>query len=217
MCLRIVIFLFLLFLGNLQARENPFFPTESGQDVSLTSNQISPIPPLKRASITLPSTARVIEEVVVKYKTLDGAEHTKSIELQNSVDWHLPIFISQNYAIEATKPVKVKKKTSRKKRFFRTILSLKFIKFYETKDQLKIITKDTMLRNFLLVEPHRIVCDFKRDTDLRSFIKKAPKGSQFTKIRLGTHKGYYRAVIELDGYYAYKLSKIKNGYLISLK
>ena len=221
--LRTFILIFLLLLGNLQARENPFFPTDDQEDIPLTTNQISPIPPLKRASITLPSTARVIEEVIVKYKTLDGAQHTKSIELENSIDWHLPLFISQSYTLEKEHKPRKKKaskqrvKKTKKVSHFKTLLKLQFIKFYEKQDQLKIITEDKMLRDFLLVKPHRIVCDFQRDTDLRSFVKEAPKNSQFTKIRLGTHKGYYRAVIELDGFYAYDIEKLENGYLIQLR
>lgn len=213
-----ILFLALL-TTTLFSRENPFFPSSGNLDIPITSNQETNIPPLKRATITLPSTARVIEGVTIHYKTLDGAQHEKSIELENSIDWHLPLFVSQAYITEQSTPAKKTKKltVSSKKKKFRKILSLNFISFYEKGNELKIVTKDKMLRDFLLVKPHRIVCDFKRDTDIRSFSKNAPKNSRFTKVRIGTHKGYYRAVIELDGYYAYSIRKIKNGCIVRLR
>ena len=39
----------------------------------------------------------------------------------------------------------------------------------------------------------------------------------FKKIKVGNHKGYYRVVLELDGFYRYKMQKIKDGYLFKLK
>jgi len=213
------IFFIFLFVLTLQARENPFFPAKGEQDIPITSNEQVNIEPLQRATITLPSTARVIEGVTIKYKTLDGAQHTKSIVLDNAVDWHLPIFISQNYGQMDEKPLKTLKKAKRVKKtsHFKEIASLKFIKFLESDRELKIVTKDTMLRDFILVKPHRIVCDFKRDTEFGSYFKEAPESSKFTKLRIGTHKGYYRVVIELDGYYSYTIKKLNGSYLITLK
>ncbi len=193
----------------LQARENPFFPVNSAQDIPYTSNQVDTLPRLKRATATLPSTARIIESVTVTYKNLDGSVANKKVLIQNRIDWHLPIFISQNYN-------EVMTKVPSKKVNYKKIAALKFISFYVNKNELKIITKDKLLRNFLLVKPHRIVCDFRRQTDIGSFVKNGYKKSLFTKIRIGTHKGYYRVVIELDGYYSYKLNHIAGGYMITL-
>jgi len=205
------LFLLLFFIPMmLFCRENPFFPVDATQDILLTSNQDRSIPLLKRATMKLPSTARTIESVTVKYKNLDGSIAIKTIELHNSIDWHLPLFISQNYGASPEIP-KVCKKVSYKK-----IASLPFIEFYAAGKKLKIVTKDKMLRSFLLVKPHRIVCDFKRQTDIGSYIKNVKKPFLFKKIRVGTHKGYYRVVIELDGYYQYKVIRIKEGYLFSL-
>lgn len=204
------LFLLLLFIPlTLLSRENPFFPVDSAQEIPLTSNQIKKAPPLKRASMTLPSTARTIERVTVEYKNLDGSIATKKIELHNAVDWHLPLFISQNYGASPEKPLR--NRTSYKK-----IASLPFIAFYASDEKLKVVSKDKMIRNFLLVKPHRIVCDFRRATDIRSYVKKFKKPSLFKKIRVGTHKGYYRVVIDLDGYYQYKVKKVKEGYLFTL-
>jgi len=204
--------LFTLFLTSLlNARENPFFPVDSAQDIPVTTNQIQNIPPLKRVSIEFPSTARVLESVTIKYKNLDGSIATKTTEIKNSIDWHLPLFVSQNYCEQERK----KTKTSVKKSY-KEILKLPFIRFEAVGKKLHVVTKDKLLRHFLLVKPHRIVCDFKRDTDIRSYVKDAPKKSLFKRIRIGTHKGYYRVVIELDGYYAYSMKKMEDGYIFTL-
>ena len=205
--------LFLIFcISSLTARENPFFPTEA-EDIPLTNNQIEKEMPLKRASMQLPSTARTIESVTINYKNLDGSVKHKTIELQNSIDWHLPIFISQNYEIEKETPAPKIEKQEEKK-VFKEIAKLPFITFKIFKNEIYLETKDKILRSFLLVNPHRIVCDFKRDTDIRSYTKKVT-GEDVTQIKVGTHKGYYRVVIELDGSYKYKKVS-KDGYIFTL-
>jgi hypothetical protein len=208
-----ILFLLLSFSILLSARENPFFAAQGEQDIPITSNKEKNYAPLQRATISLPSTARVIEGVTIKYKNLDGSQDTKSITLENAVDWHLPIFISQSYTQENVQMPKSKTPIAQA---YTKIASLKFISLYENENNLKILTKDKMLRNFLLVKPHRIVCDFKRDIDIRSYIKLAPKSSKFKKVSFGTHSGYYRVVVELDGYYSYDIKKIKDGYVVHL-
>ncbi len=215
----IIITLFLL--TSLTARENPFFPSNEEKDIPFASNIDRELPPLKRATITLPSTARVIESVTVSYKSLDGSIHSKMIELDNSIDWHLPIFVSQSYINEEKKLTKPKKKTGKKtkkkKSAYKKIAGMKLVSFYSQDKKLKVITKDKIIRNFLLVKPHRIVCDFKRDTNIKSYMKDISENSLFTKIRVGNHSGYYRVVIELDGHYRYKTKEIKDGYIFELR
>jgi hypothetical protein len=205
----------LLFSLSLLARENPFFPLNSELDIPLTTNQISKAPELKRAALSLPSTARELQSITIKYKNLDGSISEKSITLDNSIDWHLPLFISQNYELNQ-QINRVKKKHTIQKEKFLKIVGLKFITLEVSGKKMKIHTKDELLRKFLLVKPHRIVCDFKRDIDLRSYEKVTQKGTLFTKIRIGSHKGYYRVVITLDGFYNSKIQKNAKGYLITL-
>jgi len=202
----------LLLILSLNARDNPFFPSDGESDIPLTSNQVNTAPPLKRATLTLPSTARTIENLTIEYKNLDGSIEKKTIVLKNSIDWHLPIFISQNYGSSSSEPIK----SISKKKKYTELASLKFIKLLVGSKELKIITKDKMIREFLLVKPHRIVCDFKRDIEIRSYTKVLPKNSIVKKFRVGNHKGYYRVVLELDGYYSYRLKTTKDGYIFKL-
>ena len=88
---------------SLYARENPFMPTDGEIDIPLTSNKDNSKPALQKATISLPKYARILQKVTIEYKNLDGSVESKSIELDNSVDWHLPIFISQNYATTSEK------------------------------------------------------------------------------------------------------------------
>ena len=219
--LRVFLIPLLLFI-NIQARENPFFPSEGEKDIPYTSNLDKTAPQLKRATISLPSQARVIKKVTIEYENFDASLESKSIELDNSVDWHLPIFVSQSYTEQTTQNEEpkreVSKKSTPKKKTveYKNIAEIEYAKFFVLKNSLKIVTEDKLLRNFLLVQPHRIVIDFKRDSSMKSYLKKI-KDSVFTKVRIGNHDGYYRVVIELDGYYRYKLRKTSGGCLITLQ
>jgi len=210
--IRVLLITLFLFI-SIDARENPFFPSEGEKDIPYTSNKNQEIPKLKRATISLPPQARVIKKVTIEYENLDASLETKTIELENSVDWHLPVFISQSYAqqIESKQVVKEKKAPVYKK-----VAEIKYAKFFISDKSLKIVTKDKQLRNFLLVQPHRIVIDFARDSSMKSYLKSI-ENSIYTKIRIGNHAGYYRVVIELDGYYRYKLKKQSDGCLITLR
>jgi len=205
-----VLLLFLLITTS-QARENPFFPSAGERDVPYTSNEDKSVPSLKRATIELPPYARIVESVTINYKNLDGSQESRNVKLNNSIDWHLPIFISQSYGPMISKPLSKAKKKS-----FKRVASIKFATFLTSGKTLRIITKDALIRNFLLVKPHRIVLDFKRDANLKTYVKENKK-NVFTKIRVGNHSGYYRVVVELDGYYRYSMRKTASGYDFKLK
>lgn len=207
-----IFFISLFLLSTLNARENPFFPSQGEKDIPITSANSTNLPPLKRATISLPPQARVLQKVTLEFKNLDGSIESKSIELENAIDWHLPVFVSQSFG-EISGEKKASKKQELKE--FKKIASMKHATFFSLDKTLKIVTSDKNIRNFLLVEPHRIVMDFKKDTTFKSYTK-VMKKNIFSAIRVGNHSGYYRIVIELDGLYRYKLEKISDGYMIHL-
>lgn len=210
-----IFLLLLILIINIYARENPFFPAEGEVELPFSSNVQEKHKPLKQASMQLPSTARVVESFSVSYKNLDGSVATKTVALDNNIDWHLPLFLSQSYKEENVKKIKsVKQKSLQKEP--KEIFRLPFIAFYINHNSIKIVTKDELLRNFIVTNPHRIVCDFKRDIDIRSLTKKISENKKVRKIRVGNHKGYYRVVIELDGLYKYSYAKETDGYIFSL-
>ncbi|MCK4737858.1 MAG: AMIN domain-containing protein, partial [Sulfurimonas sp.] len=156
-----ILFIFALLLTTLNARENPFFPSVGEKDILVTSNIDRTKPPLKRATITLPAQARILQKVTIEFKNLDGSLESKSIELDNSVDWHLPIFVSQSYStVDTITPVPQKK--TKQKIKYNNIASIKHLKLYSSGKKLKLVTNDKIKRDFLLVNPHRIVIDFKK-------------------------------------------------------
>ena len=206
-----VLLIILSLLLSLYARENPFMPADGERDIPLTSNKDNSKPALQRATISLPKYARILQKVSIEYKNLDGSVESRSIELDNSIDWHLPIFISQNYGTSTKQ--QINKKADSK---WNKIATMKYASFYTSKKRLKLVTKDKAIRNFLLVQPHRIVIDFDKDVILKGFTK-INKNNIFSKIRVGNHDGYYRVVLELDGYYKYKMKKISDGYIFELR
>jgi len=177
----------------------------------ITSNQITKYPPLKRVAISLPDQARVLEEVTVSYKNLDGSIEKKTIQVDRSVDWHIPLFISQSYNTTD----KAEKSTSKVKKRTRNI-DFEFINYTISKKEILIHTEDKLIRNFLLVNPHRIVLDFKREANFLSY-EKSLTTIPFKELRMGNHDGYYRVVISLDGRYRYQTDTTNSGYKILIR
>jgi len=216
---RIIPILLLLIL-ILDARDNPFFPSKGEVDIPYTSNEDRSLDPLKRATITIPSQARVIKKVTIEYINLDGTRSSSSIELNNSLDWYLPVFISQNMGeINSKTKTKIQTKKSpntKANQKYKKIYSLGFITFYKKAKEFKIVTKDFMVRDFLLTHPHRIVMDFSKDVNVNSKVKNLD-GRYYKKISFGSHKDYYRVVLELDGYYKYEKKSLKKGYSLFLR
>jgi hypothetical protein len=219
--MKVLIAIFLL-LSTLGARENPFFPSDGEKEIPYTANENKPLPMLKRATITLPSKARVLESVTVKYKNLDGSIESKTIDVENTIDWHLPLFVSQSYYAEGEKSLTKDKKIEKKPKESHQVEgnekigSIEFADFSTSGKSFKITTKDKLIRHFLMAKPHRIVLDFQRDATIKPYIKENPNNI-FSKIRVANHSGYYRVVIELDGYYKYSLEDISDGFVIKLK
>jgi hypothetical protein len=233
-----ILLIALLFFTLSDARENPFFPSDGEKDIPYTSNEDTTIPPLKKASITLPKQARVLQSVTVQYKNLDGSQETKNIQLENAIDWHQPIFISQNNTsdeiqknealkentlkndvkkAETIKKEVVEEKidTKDKEKNYKKIASMEYASFYTSNKYVKIVTNDKAIRNFLLVKPHRIVIDFEKNSSLDTQEQNITEDI-VTKVRIGNHDGYYRVVIELDGSYKYTIKNIENGYILQL-
>ena len=205
------VLLLLSFSILLIARENPFFPPKGLSAPSYTTNKVKEQKPFTPHTLRLPSSARILKSVILKYENLDGSIVTKEVPIQEAIDWHKPFELRHKKEHEVPKQVtkRVKKAPN-----YTKIASLRFISFYAKKDLLKIVTQDKLLRNFKLVKPQRIVLDFKRDANFRTYSFKGKRN--FKKIVVGNHDRYYRVVIELDGRYSYTIDKTKDGYLLQL-
>jgi len=196
------IFLLLLTLLSLSGRDNPFFPTDPNERRTPTTNKVEALKPYSTQKIALPNSARAVKAIIIQYQNLDGSIANEQLDVNNQIDWHKPFVISQEQG-------KVKENKPR----VSSTINAKFIKFKPNGKSLKIISKDKILRNFMLNAPHRIVMDFSRDTSFNPkefLVDKAP----YKKIRMGNHNRYYRVVVELDGQYKYKLEIGKKDYTI---
>lgn len=210
--MKILNILFLLLL-SLNARENPFFPTKDDNVPRLTSNEKKDKEPLDKVQTMLPNQARILQKVTLEYKNLDGSIETKVVEIDKKIDWHIPISISQNKPqeepiVHTKQPAKEEDRASAKS------VSMESAKFLINSKKIKIQTQDKILRDFAMTSPNRVVVDFSNPQEVKN--QSFNIGAIVKSIKIGSHKEYYRAVIELDGRYKYKLLKTAEGCEITL-
>lgn len=212
-----VFLLLLLTLHTVDGRENPFLPATQKDSYTLTDNNYTALQPLKRVAMSLPTSARIVKSMRIEYINLDGSMATKEIPINQSVDWHLPLFLSQSFKSQSSiKPVnRAKQPIAMAKRTSMQTLS-PFFSFTQQANRLTMFTTDPILRHFGLSQPNRIVIDFKRDANFRT-LRREIASKYFLKMQLGNHKGYYRCVIELDGLYGYRLIPNKGRIDITLQ
>jgi len=199
-----IFFFFIIFTASLFGRENPFFPVSPQDTPSYTTNEVEQLQPFEGFSFTLPDSARILESVTITYIKLDGSQESKTIKIHKTIDWHTPLHVNQK-----------ENSLSKKEENFKKTVSLDFISLYVSYKKIQIHTQDKLLRDFKIPQPDRIVLDFENDLDFRAYTFK--EEGIFKKIRIGNHDGYYRVVFDLDGQYAYKLTKTSYGYLLILE
>ncbi len=107
------------------------------------------------------------------------------------------------------KPEIIEKKTKPQ------IINYQQIRLIVTGESIQIETKDILKKHFSISNPTRLILDFKSDVIYPSRNKKI-KISPFSVLRIGSHKGYYRVVLELEHPVKYKVSKYKFGYILTL-
>jgi len=127
--IKILLITFFLII-SIEARENPFFPSDGEKDIPYTTNQNKELQKLKRATISLPSYARVVKKITIEYESLDASIETKSIELNNAIDWHLPLFISQSYKQQNSFTPNSSKKEKKQKELYKLTGKIKYSKFF---------------------------------------------------------------------------------------
>ncbi len=195
-----ILFIFCL---SLYARENPFADVISKAAFPVSTNMPKVKTDISRETYILPNTALVVKRVIIEYQNLDGSVQKLVKELDKKIDWHMPLNLSHTKAPDYTNRYKQKVK-------------LPFISFATKANKMKVLTKDPLIRHFMLPKPHRIVLDFKGSSHFL-----AKKYSQFTKpfkrVRLGNHDGFYRVVVELDGQYEYQEKTDSHGITLSVR
>lgn len=196
----------LLLTASSMGRENPFFALDPSKTQKTTSNVIESKSPLNSVSYTLPDQSRVLKEVTFTIQNVDGSIENRKIVIDQSVDWHRPIQLSQSGAVSAKTPTP---KTSSSADFG-------FIRFTTNGKTLTINTTDPLSRHFVLSDPNRIVLDFKRSASFRAE-EKSLNSAPFKSVMMSNHSKFVRATITLDGRYSYALNQSGNSITVICK
>lgn len=225
-----IILSIILCVTFLIARENPFesviTPQESGKVAEIKKPTY-----FTREIMSLPSTARKVKRIEIWYQNMDGSIDSVMVETDRDIDWHFPMVVThdtQNQVVRTKTAMTQSKSAAPRmsasepkllpapKNNKATLSALPYISFGIDGKKLMVMTQDSMLREFDLAEPTKIVMDFKRNTTFYTKTLKTNK-MYFEEIALGNHKGYYRVAIKLDGKYRYQVNKSENGYLLELE
>ncbi|HZF71225.1 AMIN domain-containing protein [Sulfuricurvum sp.] len=197
------LYLSLILLAPLIARDNPFFAADETKKEKITSNCPDNKPQLQSVNYTLPDQARILKEVTFTIQNLDGSIETRKIEVDQSIDWHKSLTISQTR--NGANPRATADGSGS--------ADFGFIRFDSKGKRLSVKTSDTLMRHFVLSNPNRIVLDFKNSSVFK-ITQKDLGASPYVNVVVGNHGKFMRATITLDGRYSYSLSK--TGEFISI-
>lgn len=192
----------LLLLSTLVARENPFFPTDESKKKKVTSNIPDERPKMGTINYTFPDQSRILKEVTFTIQNLDGSFEEKKVLVDQSIDWHRPITISQSGA-------SVQPQTSKSS----SGANFGFIQLTTQGKNLIVKTSDPFSRHFVLSNPNRIILDFKHNGVFKSE-QKTLNAAPYMNVSVENHGEFARMSITLDGRYTYSLNK--SGGLISI-
>ena len=188
------------------ARINPFVPLEAPEHLS--DSRALPPKQMQQEKIDLPPSARILKSVTLTHQDVDGTINKIDKRVDKLIDWHAPVTLDQPGA----------KRLPRQMGIFAPIESLESLEriaFFTAEELMKINTKDTLMRDFFMPKPSRIVMDFESAVPLESQIAKLD-GPYFTQIEITFHATFYRVVITLDSFYPYTLQAVKDGFLLGL-
>ena len=187
--------LYLFILTFLFGRINPFEPVVTPSKQNMINPEY-----FKSTKVYLPNDARVLKKIIFVYQNVNGDIKQKDLKIDKYVDFHKPIYVSHS-------PEKFKPKTITFKNLFTMYIKNK---------KILMKTKDKLIRHFFLVDPFRIVLDFKKEADFLT-TKRDLENYFVKKVIVGNHKGYYRVAIFFDAKYLYKLTRTKKSVKIELK
>lgn len=202
---------------TLVARENPFTSVEETGTTGQATHKKDTRENFSREKFQLPSSARILKTIELSFQNLDGSIETKSIKVDKKIDWHDELVLKKaneiHEDIQAPMDVVTPKVAEEKK----TNINFKNIALFTISNKtLRVKTSDQKIRDFMVINPHKIVLDFKKDIAFYTKIYKL-ETKYYKSITVGNHDEYYRVAIELDGKYLYDIQKVKDGYLVSLK
>ncbi|MDP1785555.1 MAG: AMIN domain-containing protein [Sulfuricurvum sp.] len=205
--MRRILYVSMILVSAAVARENPFFSTSEDLTMPASSNRVQHQPPLTSMTYSFPDQARVLKEATFTFQNVDGSLETRKLEIDQSIDWHNPLILSQSGG-QRTSSAPATRKSSH--------ADCGFIQFIHSGNRISLITKDPMIRYFTLSDPSSIVIDFKHTGSFTPYAKTL-LASPYTKVKVTNHGTFARAIITLDGNYACSVSKTDQGASIFCK
>jgi hypothetical protein len=205
---RSIILLLIALSISLYGRSNPFVGTDEIGPMSDNNQKI--LKYFYKDELYLPQEARILKYVKLFHQNYDGSIEQVIRPINAKIDWHEPIIIKQN-----SQAYRDENREYRYDFVEQKFSGINFVTFLISKTAILLKTKDTLLCEFMLTKPYRLVVDFERDAVIKPKNKKL-FDTFFTHMVLGNHSGYYRIVLYLDNYYDYKLTLDKKGPLIEL-
>lgn len=222
--MKIKIFLIFFMVLSLKADLNPFLEQNASENI------VQP-EAFDSQEIRFNSNARILKSITFNYIDLDGNEEHLNVDINKSIDWHDAYNFSKSKTPEPSKVIDVSVTIPQKNGFstqemnnslnmelpIQTQNIYDFIAYTRYKNKIKLITTDTLFSDFSMGNPSVIVLDFKSNIAAYPTKNIRVLNSVFKRIDFGSHRGYYRLSIYLDGKYNYKIQKDSNGYLLSLE
>jgi hypothetical protein len=193
----------------LLARENPFFSTTESASMPISSNKVTHQPPLTSMTYNFPDQARVLKEATFTFQNVDGSLETRKLQIDQSIDWHNPLVLSQYGSEKKTATVTAPIGQS-------TSTDSGFIQFQTSGNHISLITKDSILRSFSLSDPSSMIVDFAHTAAFTPY-EKTLGTSPFTKVKVTNHGKFARAIITLDGRYTCTVTKTAQGASVACK
>ena len=214
--------LLLFQVHTLQARENPFAPVNQYGGEPLTKPL--PAPDFQQEIVPVIKAAKCRAKEPHKTNTTQQPkqvwERTKPLKKKKKPILFTPKKPSVKQ-IRICKPVYEKHRTKKRhihhKLKFHLIYSNDNLKIYTKGKELKIVTDDTVINDFRLKQPGRLVLDFGDDFVLYDTIKKPVQSPYIKMLKIGTHSCFYRLTFVLAKNYRYRIRHLSNGYLITLR
>jgi len=201
-----VLYISMLLVSAGLARENPFFSTSESSNLPISSNNVQHQPPLTSMTYNFPDQARILKEATFTFQNIDGTLETRKIEIDQSIDWHNPLIISQH------KTQKENTLSSGEESYSGS----EFIQFSHAGNRISLLTKLPILRSFSLTEPNRVVVDFSHKIAFKHYGKNL-SDSPFLNVHVANHGKFARATITLDGKYTCSVSKTDQGASVFCK
>jgi hypothetical protein len=195
------------------ARENPFFTTSANPSNTVSSQKNNHKPPLTSMTYNFPSNARVLKEASFTFQNLDGSIETRKIEIDHSIDWRLPMILSQQtnkHSEIASQPIPTNNSS------LTTAHKIDFIHFIPSKNNLLVQTKNTMVRSFTLSDPSSVIIDFRHNGLFDPMLAKV-NTAPFVNVKVAKHKDLARVTLLLDGNHECKALKETNGVNVMCK